>query len=85
MFKVWDSLDELYGRCLNRFGAKRTSKLCYGSQVADAAMFFQWKVILCSGRLKDLKARVLGSIQCVKLVSEACKSWFSQMCKMCCI
>ena len=41
MFKGWDSLDRLYGKCLNKFGAKHTSKLCYGSQVADAALF--WK------------------------------------------
>ena len=74
MFKVWDSLDGLNGRCLNRFGAKRTSKLCYGSQVADAALFFQWKVILSYGMFEGSKSRVSGLRGCEKVISNACTS-----------
>ena len=68
MFKGWDSLDGLCGMCLNQFEAKRTRVFCYGSQTAGSALFCQWKVILCFGRLKDSEARVSGSMQCVKLV-----------------
>ena len=82
MANGWDSLDRLYGMCLNRFGAKRTSKLCYGSQDADAALFCQWKVILSYGMFEGSKIRVSGSMQCVKLVSNACQSWFQQMFKL---
>ena len=84
VFKVWDSLDGLNGRCLNRFGAKRTSKLCYGSQVADAALFFQWKVILSYGMFEGSMGRFLGSRECEKVVSKACTSWFLLMFKFSC-
>ena len=41
VFKGWDSLDRLYGRCLNRFGEKRTSGLWDRTQGAEAALFLQ--------------------------------------------
>ena len=79
MFKGWDSLDRLYGRCLNQFETKRTSKLSYGSQVADAALFCQWKVISGYGVFRGSSNRVSGSKGCEKDVPNACQSWFSQM------
>ena len=82
VFKGWDSLDRLYGRCLNRFGAKRTSGLWDRTQSAEAALFCKRKVILCFGRLEGSIIRVFGSRQCVKLVSNACKSWLYQICKL---
>ena len=85
MFKGWDNLDRLYGRCLNRFGEKRTSKLYYGNQTADVALFCQWKVILFYGRFERSMAHVSVSRECKKLVSKACKGWFYQMFKLCCI
>ena len=71
MFKGWDSLDRLCGRCLNQFEAKRTRDLCYGNQTAGSVLFCQWKMILCYGRFEGSKARVSGSKGCVKLVSNA--------------
>ena len=70
MFKGWDSLDRLYGRCLNQFGTKRTSQLSYGSQDAYAALFCQWKVILSYGMFEGSKGRVFGSRGCDKVVSK---------------
>ena len=83
MFKGWDSLDGLCGRCLNQFGTKRTSNLCCGTQTAGSALFCQMKMILCYGRFEDSKSRVSGSRVCVKVVSKAFTSWFSQMFKLC--
>ena len=85
MFKGWDRLDRLYGRCLNQFEAKRTRDLCYGNQTAGSALFFQMKMIFCYGRFEGSKARVSGSKGCVKLVSSAYQSWFSLMFKLCCV
>ena len=76
VFKGWDSLDRLYGRCLNRFGAKRTSNLLDRTQDVEAALFCQWNVILCYGRFEGPKGRVYGSRVCKKIVSKACTSWF---------
>ena len=84
MFKGWDSLDGLCGRCLNQRGAKRTSKLCYGSQDADAALFCQWRVILSYGMFEGSKGRVFGSMGCEKVVSNACTSWFLLRIKFLC-
>ena len=83
VFKGWDSLDRLYGMCLNQFEAKRTRDLCYGNQTAGSALFCKTKMILCYGRFEVSKARVSGSRGCEKLVSNACPSWFSQMFKLC--
>ena len=44
-FEVWDSLDELNGRCLNQLGAKRTSGCENGSDSAGPALFYKKKVI----------------------------------------
>ena len=74
MFEVWDSLDGLNGRCLNQFGTKRTSQLSYGSQVADAALFCQWKVISCYGMFEGSRDRVSGSERCEKDGSNVCTS-----------
>ena len=83
VFKGWDNLDRLYGRCLNQFEAKRTRDLCYGNQTAGSALFCQMKMILCYGRFEGSKARVSGSRGCEKLVSKACTSWFSLMFQLC--
>ena len=37
----WDSLDRLYGMCLNMFGEKRTRGFCYGTPSVEAALFLQ--------------------------------------------
>ena len=71
----WDNLDRLFGMYLNRFGAKRTSSFCYGTQSAETALFCKKKVFLCFGRLEGWIARVSGSRKCAKLVSNAYKSW----------
>ena len=68
MANGWDSLDRLYGMCLNRFEAKRTSGLCDGSESAGSALFCKKKVIWCFGRLEGSTICVYGSGQCKKLV-----------------
>ena len=77
----WDSLDRLYGMCLNGFGAKCRSGFCYGSETAGSALFCKKNVIWCFGRLKGSIIRVSGSRQCTKLFSKACKGWLYQICK----
>ena len=76
VFKVWDSLDGWNGRCLNRFGPKRTSQLSYGSQVAGSALFCQWKVISGYGMFEGFRGRVSGSKGCEKDVQNVCTSLF---------
>ena len=76
MFEVWDSLDELCERCLNQLGAKRTSKLCYGSQVVGSALFCQWKVISGYGVFRGSSNRVSSSRGCEKDVQTVCISWY---------
>ena len=44
VFEVWDSLSELNGRRLKQLGAKRTSQMSYGTQVAAPALFCQRNV-----------------------------------------
>ena len=78
MFKGWDSLDMLYGRCLNQFETKRTRDLSCGNQTAGNALFFQMKMILCYRRFGGSKGRISGSEGCEKIVPNACKGWFSQ-------
>ena len=85
MFKGWDSLDGLCGRCLNQFGTKCTSNLCCGTQTAGSALFCQMLMILCYGRFEGSKGRVSSSRGCEKVVSKACTSWFSHMFKFLCI
>ena len=67
-------MDGLCGRCLNQFGTKRPSQLSYGSQVADAALFCQWKVISGYGRFEGSKGCVSGSKGCEKDVQTVCVS-----------
>ena len=69
MFEVWDSLDELNGRCLKQLGAKRTGQLSYGTQVAGSALFCQWNVISGYGVFR-------GSKGCEKDVQTVCISLF---------
>ena len=74
MFEVWDSLDELNGRCLKQLGAKRTSQMSYGTQVAGFALFCQWKVISGYGVFRGSNNHVSSSKGCVKDVQTVCLS-----------
>ena len=69
-----DSSDGLYGVCWKRFGAKRTSGFCFGTQSAEVVLFCKRKVFWCFRRVEEWIARVFGSRQCAKLVSNAYKS-----------
>ena len=42
MANGWDSLDRLYGMCLNMFGAKRTRGFYYGTPSAECPVFVQF-------------------------------------------
>ena len=66
MFEVWDSLDELNGRCLKQLGAKCTSQMSCRTQVADYTLFCQGNVISGYGVFRGSSNRVSGSKGCEK-------------------
>ena len=72
--EVWDNLSELNGMCLKQKGAKRTSQMSYGTQVATPALFCQRRVIFGYGRLWGSSPRVYYSKGCVKDVWNVCVS-----------
>ena len=74
MFEVWDSLDELNGRCLKQLGAKRKSQMSYGTQVAEPALFFQRNVIFGYGVFRGSRNCVSSSKGCEKGVQTVCIS-----------
>ena len=76
MFEVWDSLDELNGRCLKQLGAKRTSQMSYGTQVAGSALFCQGNVISGYGVLEAQAIVVSSSKGCEKDVQTVFISWY---------
>ena len=66
VMEVWDSLSELNGRCLKQKGAKRTSQMSYGTQVAAPALFCQRSVISGYGVFWGSSTRVSSSKGCEK-------------------
>ena len=56
----WDSLDRLYGRCLNKFEAKHTRERGDIGGSAGLALFCRKMVTLCSRRFEGSRARASG-------------------------
>ena len=75
VFEVWDSLDELNGRCLKQLGAKRTSQMSYGTQVAAPALFCQRNVISSYGMFWGSSTPDSSSKGWEKSVQTLCVSW----------
>ena len=74
VFEVWDSFSELNGRCLKQLGAKRTSQMSYGTQVAKPTLFCQRNVISGYGVFRGSSNRVSSSKGCEKDVQTVCVS-----------
>ena len=66
VMEVWDNLSELNGMCLKQNGAKRTSQMSWGTQVAAPALFCQRSLISGYGMFWGSSTRVSSSKGCEK-------------------